>query len=223
MASADTDIPPVSGDHEEHPLVVQFAAWMTGSQEAGAAARRAAGPVVADLTARLAALVRFFMKHRGRHSDIDEALGRYDPTAVLDLDHPLLRGDERRLHVLQRELQRTCLTSTLLNVPAGPRAAFVLREILGLPFEQTAQIFTSAEAARTNYQRSLRELEAYLAPMCEHINPRNGCHCSRRLAGALERGFVRWTERSDLTDDSPLESQGHRNVRDLFASLPAPS
>lgn len=220
--STDPPPPPAVARAIDHPLAVRFAAWMAGSHAAGLAALEA---VVAapDVTAQLAAVVRVFdgRRRKGARSDLDDVL-RSDPTAVVDLDHPLIRGDVRRLYVLQHELQRACLTATLLNLPPSPRAAFILCEILGLSFEEAARVMGSDSAVRTAHTRALREIEGYLDPRCEHVNPKNFCHCSTRLGVALERGFVAWPTRDDLPSDGPVGA--HRgDARELFAALPPPA
>lgn len=241
-ASGSAATPHQAAANGEHPLVVLFAAWMAGSHRAGRAMLQSAGepsgvwgrrnhlgkgknPRVeptSPLTARLAVVVQWFMTPREKPIDLDEGLGRFDGTTQLGLEHPLIRGDVRRLYVLQRELQRKCLSVVLGNLPAGPRAAFVLRWILGLTDDQVAEVFGTVEAVKTNGGRALRELRESLTPICEHIDPGNGCRCRNRLAGAVERGFVTWPDRDDLDGDRPLIGQTHQDVEALYSKLPPP-
>ncbi|WP_434422183.1 hypothetical protein [Nannocystis pusilla] len=207
---------------DEHPDVVRFAVWMTGSREAGVAALREVQPSAQALCLRVAEVVRWFMARARRRLPVDlDAILRQE-TAILDLDHPEIRGDVRRLYVLQRELQRACLTTTLLNLPAGPRAAFVLQELLGWPAEQVDAVFDTPVAARTNYLRAVRALTNYLGVRCEHVEPGNSCRCERRLPAALENGFLSWPDREDLAADAPLEGTRPRTIETLFADVPAP-
>ncbi|MFZ6181202.1 RNA polymerase sigma factor [Nannocystis pusilla] len=241
-ASGSAATPHEAAADSEHPLVVLFAAWMAGSQQAGRAMLQSTAEPsgvwgrrdhlgkgknprlepTSPLTARLAVVVRWFMTPREKPIDLDEGLGRFDGTTQLGMEHPLIRGDVRRLHVLQRELQRKCLTVTLGNLAAGPRAAFVLRWILGLSDDQIAEVFGTVEAVKTNGGRALRDLRDSLTPICEHIDPGNGCRCRNRLAGAVERGFVTWPDRDDLDGDRPLLGQAHQDVESLYPKLPPP-
>lgn len=221
QAPLSTD-PPT--EFSDQPLTTTFATWLTGSKAAGLALCRDATATGDGVTAQLAAVLHVFSERRRKttaRGDLDGVL-RSDPTAVVDLHHPLIRGDVRRLHVLQRELQRACLTATLLTLPPAPRAAFILLEILGLAFDQAAEVVGSVEALRTAHGRALRELDAYLGPRCEHADPKNFCHCATRLGVALERGFIGWPDRDDLASEGPLLAQRGREVPDLFAHLPPP-
>lgn len=225
QAPTSTDLPgaPDAAPSPAPSVVARFAAWMTGSRAGGQAVLEAVSAEGGDESSRLASVLEVFVRRRRKgpgREDLDAVL-RSDPTAVVDLEHPLVRGDVRRLNVLQRELQRTCLTTTLLNLPAAPRAAFILLEILGLPRELVAEIMGSAEALKTAHLRALRELDAYLGPRCEHMDPENPCHCATRLGVALDRGFVGWPERDDLAS-TPLEVRRHADVRALFTALPLP-
>lgn len=205
------------------PVVARFAAWMAGSAEGGRAAlEEAAAPPGVDREALLAAVFRVFRDRKIKAEDLDDVL-RSDTTVAVELEHPLIRGDVRRLYVLQRELQRACLTATLGRLSAGRRAAFILTRILGFTHAAAAAILDSTEGGiQTAVGRAERELEMYLGPRCEHLDPRNFCRCAPRLGGAIHRGFVGWPERDDLASDGPLVSQGHRDVATLYASLPAP-
>ncbi|MCY1004474.1 hypothetical protein OV079_02590 [Nannocystis pusilla] len=206
-----------------HPLVVSFAAWMAGTAAGGREMIKdaAIGPDM-DLHAQLAVvakvLPRFTLK-----TNLDSLL-RNDPTGIDVESHPLIGGDKRRLHVLQRELQRACLTATLLNLPVARRATFILIEIFRLPEADVAKILDSTPGGtRTAIHRARRDLTYYLGPRCEHMNPMNPCHCETRLGPALDRGFITWPDRVDLNGDEPLVS---RRVCDdaelLYRKLPPP-
>lgn len=187
-----------------------------------AALEEAATPPGADRAALLAAVFRVLSDRKIEVEDLDDVL-RSDTTVAVELDHPLIGGDVRRLYVLQRELQRACLTTTLGRLSAGRRAAFILTRLLGFTDAAAAAILDSTEGGiQTAVGRAQRELEMYLGPRCEHLDPRNFCRCAPRLGGAIRRGFVGWPERDDLAGDGPLVSQGHRDAGSLYATLPAP-
>ena len=214
---------PIAPSHDSVPMM--FATWMTGSRAAAAAAIDAAGAEGLDLVPALAALYQYFDAHRQRadpgFGELDDLL-RSDSTTTVDLDHPLVRGQVRRLYVLQRELQRQCLSATLLALPVGRRAAFILIGILDVSLEHATAIMGSPHAASVALSRGERQLETYLESRCEHMDPDNLCHCSTRLGIALERHFVDWPEDNTLPG-APLVGQRRKMVRDLFATLPPPA
>jgi hypothetical protein len=176
-----------------------------------------------DLFARLRQVVRLFSaRHRVNGFNLDESLGRFDGTTKLGMGHPLIRGDVRRLYVLQHELRRKCLTTVLMNLPPAPRAAFILRVILGFSRDEVHAIFGTPNGANTAYTRALQDLGEYLDSVCEHVDPDNPCRCENRLASAVEHGFVTWPERDDLAGDTPVESQGRQEYDKIFSTLPPP-
>lgn len=206
------------------PLYV-FARWMLGSHEAafeamcmaiehapGEDPMRQLAILVAELTAveTLAKVDRF--------EELDEIL-RTDSTVPIDLEHPLVRGDVRRLEVLLLELQRTCLMTALRHLPAGRRAAFILLHVMGLSFELCVEVCkTNVSALRTLETRGRRGLEAYLTTRCEHLDPGNPCHCAARLGGALERGFITWPVHNDFVDAGSPDH--YSQVKVLYEKLP---
>jgi hypothetical protein len=207
---------------ETEPLYV-FARWMLGSHEAAfeavcAAVEHAPGDpaaqmriLVADLTAEKSAGV-------DRFEELDQIL-RTDSTVPLDLDHPLVRGDAQRLHVLMLELQRTCLMTALRGIPAARRAIFVLMHVMGISMDDCVAICESTVSAiRVLETRARKTLEGYLTTRCEHLDRGNACHCGARLGGALEREFVTWPEHGDYSEAG--EPGRHHRVTDLYANLP---
>jgi DNA-directed RNA polymerase specialized sigma24 family protein len=172
----------------------------------------------------LEALVRpFLVRHAAPRSDhfaeLDDIL-RTNSTIPIDLSHPLVRGDARRLGVLLSELQRNCLISTLQGITAERRAVFILRHVLGLSAETCAAVCgATAGAIIVAENRGRRDLEGYLGARCEHMDPGNACRCAARLGNALDRGLVRWPEHHEH-DATPLPAQTYRNVQDLYGSLP---
>ncbi|MCY0992231.1 hypothetical protein OV203_34155 [Nannocystis sp. ILAH1] len=176
-----------------------------------------------DLFGRLRQLIRLFSaRQRFDGFNLDESLGRFDGTTKLGMGHPLIRGDVRRLYVLQRELQRKCLTTVLMNLAPAPRAAFILREVLGFSRDETNSIFGTPTGGNVAYTRALQDLRAELESVCEHVDPLNACSCQNRLARAVEHGFVAWPDRDDLAGDTPLKSQGPQEPEKLYSTLPPP-
>lgn len=64
---------------------------------------------------------------------------RTNTTIPVDLGHPLVQGDARRLDVLLSELRRTCLITTLRSLAPERRASFILLHVLGLSVEYHAR------------------------------------------------------------------------------------
>lgn len=215
-------------DSAEHRTAQAFAAWMTGSTDRGAAeltaaALRAQAPGLAPL---LAAVVRAMEGRQRREraalgfAGMDDLL-RAHSTVAVDLEHPQVRGDVRRLHVLQAELQRECLSTTLRALPVVPRAAFILHEILGWSREQIEPVLGTACSVQTAHNRARDQLDNYLSPRCEHLDPKNACRCATRLGIALDRGFVTWPERH-VSEGPPSAGRRFSDVGALVASLPSP-
>lgn len=208
---------------QTEPLYV-FARWMLGSHAAAfeamcAAIEQAPGDSARQLSILVSTLTTA-KKSTGvdRFDELDHIL-RTDSTVPLDLDHPLVRGDPRRLTVLLLELQRTCLMATLRGLPPYRRAIFVLLNVMGFSFKACASICESNESAiRVVEVRARQTLEAYLTTRCEHQDRGNACHCAARLGGALERGFIAWPEHNDYADAHAPKT--HRRIQDLYCSLP---
>jgi DNA-directed RNA polymerase specialized sigma24 family protein len=202
-----------------------FVVYMLGSRDEAFAA-------VCDVIAQhpgaperwLEALVRPFLVRattpRVNHfRELDDIL-RTNSTIPIDLSHPLVRGDARRMGVLLSELQRSCLLTTLRGLTPERRAIFILRHVLGLSVETCATICGATASAITVADgRGRRDLEDYLGARCEHMDPGNACHCAARLGNALERGLVHWPEHHEH-DAAASSGQTYRKVQDLYASLP---
>jgi len=201
-----------------------FAVYMIGSRDEAFSA-------ICTVTAQhpgaperwLEALVRpFLVRHAAPRSDhfaeLDDIL-RTNSTIPIDLSHPLVRGDARRLGVLLSELQRSCLISTLQGITAERRAVFILRHVLGLGVDTCAAVCgATVGAINVAENRGRRDLEGYLGARCEHMDPGNACRCAARLGNALDRGLVRWPEHHE--HDAAPTGQSFSKVQHLYASLP---
>lgn len=130
------------------------------------------------------------------------------------------------------ELKQGCMTSVVNCLPPGERVAFVLTMIMGQGEEEAAQTLgITASAFKVRLSRARKKISDYLAPRCEHVDPRNPCHCPSRLGVALNRGFVGATPNAQITlrpafgrygstvdgEDAPL-----RDVMSIYQSLPEP-
>ncbi len=175
----------------------------------------------------LRALVAPFMLKKKTHrvdrfGELDEIL-RTHSTIPVDLSHPLVRGDIRRLNVLLAELQRTCLLTTLRGLTVERRVVFILRHVLGLAVEACADICgTTPNGIHVADVRGRQDLENYLSVRCEHLDPANTCHCVARLGNALHRGLVSWPETADLGTGLKLPTvrRSFSTVSELYTDLP---
>lgn len=201
-----------------------FAVFMLGDRDAAfeavcSATERAPSDSIRQLAQLVADLVAAEKPARVDHfGELDDVL-RLDTTVPVDLDHPLVQGDARRLAVLLAELQRTCLMATLRGIPAARRAVFILRHVLGLSLKTCVEILGTSEiAVRALESRARKAIEEYLFPRCEHLHRLNPCHCAGRLGGALEKRFITWP-RHDEFGDTP-SSGPYPGVEVLYAALP---
>ncbi|MBA3549631.1 MAG: hypothetical protein H0T76_24400 [Nannocystis sp.] len=141
-------------------------------------------------------------------------------TIPINPDHPLVRGELRRLRVLESELKRSCLWAVLRGLRPMPRAAFVLESMLGCSLERISAVCgTTVENAGNARRRARRALEDYLSARCEHLDPRNMCHCHSRLGVALEQGFIDWPEH-DEHDAASGDTRPGDDLLTLYAALP---
>lgn len=206
------------------PLYV-FAVFMLGSRDAAfSAVCDVIGKHPGDTAAWLPALVtRLVAAEKAARFDAFAELTdllRTNSTIPVDVTHPLVQGDARRLSVLLWELQRSCLIRTLRGVPPERRAVFVLLHVLGMSVETAAAACGSrASAARVADTRARQDLAGYLGPRCEHMDQDNPCHCAARLGNALEGGLVRWPNNDDY-GDRPFVPDVRRDVGNLYTFLP---
>jgi RNA polymerase sigma-70 factor (ECF subfamily) len=130
------------------------------------------------------------------------------------------------------ELKQGCMTSVVNCLSSGERVAFVLSVIMGLSDEEASKSLAITPSAFTvRLSRARKKVTDYLAPRCEHVDPRNPCHCPSRLGVALNKGFLppppnalvnlrqpygRFGSSVD-GEDAPL-----RDVLAIYQSLPEP-
>jgi DNA-directed RNA polymerase specialized sigma24 family protein len=150
-----------------------------------------------------------------------DATIRGDPTQSGVLDH---LTDPQRNRLLW-ELKQGCLTAVVNCLPPGERLALILCDLLGQGAEQVAATLRiSPSALRVRVSRARKKVSAYLAPRCEHVDPRNPCHCPSRLGVALTRGFIgdvrgrQVSLRARPFEDEPPQ----HDPLAIFRTLPAP-
>jgi RNA polymerase sigma-70 factor (ECF subfamily) len=166
------------------------------------------------------------------------------PEVTFDLLDEKLRSEPTRTDVVRSltrpqqnfylwELKQGCMTSVVNCLPPGERVAFVLNAVLGHTEDEGATILgISTSAFKVRLSRARKKVSDYLAPRCEHVDPRNPCRCPSRLGVALNRGFLsrnipgsqvnlrpefgRYGSSVD-GEDAPL-----RDVMAIYHSLPEP-
>jgi RNA polymerase sigma factor (sigma-70 family) len=166
------------------------------------------------------------------------------PDVTFDLLDETLRSEATRtgeVHSLsdpQRnfllwELKQGCMTSVANCLPPGERVAFVLSAVLGYSEEDASRVLgITTSAYKVRLSRARKKVSDYLAPRCEHVDPRNPCHCPSRLGVAMHRGFV--ATPSAVVSIRPRPEFGRygsnvegedaplRDVMAIYASLPEP-
>ena len=125
-----------------------------------------------------------------------------DPEVDFDLLDDTLRSDATRTtgvssltsperEFLLWELKQGCMTAVINCLSPGERVAFVLSNVLGKSDEEAARTLgIKVSAYKVRMSRASQKIGDYLAPRCEHVAPRNPCHCPSRIGIALNKGFI---------------------------------
>jgi DNA-directed RNA polymerase specialized sigma24 family protein len=145
---------------------------------------------------------------------------RGDPTQSGVIDH---LTDPQRNRLLW-ELKQGCLTAVVNCLPPGERIAFILSDLLAHSTEQiAAALQITPSAMRVRISRARKKVSAYLAPRCEHVDPRNPCHCPSRLGVALNRGFISDVRGKQVSlRTRPFDEPPQHDPLAIFHTLPAP-
>jgi DNA-directed RNA polymerase specialized sigma24 family protein len=149
-----------------------------------------------------------------------DALIRGDPTQSGIVDH---LTDPQRNRLLW-ELKQGCLTAVVNCLPPGERIAFILSDLLTHGTDQVAAALQiTPSAMRVRVSRARKKVTAYLAPRCEHVDPRNPCHCPSRLGVALSRGFISDVRGKQVSlRTRPFDEPPQHDPLAIFRTLPAP-
>lgn len=223
----DTSREDTTPDHGELEALHAFALWMheTRAQAVTAVVAALRAAPRGELDDWLAVMCRALPARprgqggvAGRLRALDDRL-RSERT-VPALDHPLVAGDDRRLRVLQREMQRACLVAVVQALRPGWGAVFVMHTVLGLTEPRIAAILgTTADAIVEMRRGAIRKLADYLDARCQHIDPRNMCSCASRVGVALQTRFIDWPDH-DAPSERPFDA-ARRQVAAVYAELPA--
>jgi RNA polymerase sigma-70 factor (ECF subfamily) len=125
------------------------------------------------------------------------------------------------------ELKQGCMTAVVNCLSPGERVAFVLSSLLGMGDEVAARALGIKESAfKVRLSRARKKVGDYLAPRCEHVDPRNPCHCPSRIGVALRKGFIAPPARSEVSlraQPPPFfEGQKMHDAVSIYRTLPEP-
>jgi RNA polymerase sigma-70 factor (ECF subfamily) len=168
------------------------------------------------------------------------------PEVSFDLLDETLRSEATRTDVVQSlsdpqrnfllwELKQGCMTSVANCLPPGERVAFILNSILNYTEDDAANVLgITTSAFKVRLSRARKKISDYLAPRCEHVDPRNPCRCPSRLGVALTRGFLKTPNAAVQIRASAAQPFGRygskvdgedaplRDVMAIYGSLPEP-
>lgn len=166
---------------------------------------------------------------------LEERLPR-QPEVNFDILDETLRSESTRTDVVRSlsdpqrdfllwELKQGCMTAVVNCLPPGERAAFVVCHVLKLPDDLAAKSLGITESAyKVRLSRARKKVGDYLAPRCEHIDPRNPCHCPSRIGIALQKGFIAPPQTSQVQlrkPERPFNQEiKSRDAINIFRTLP---
>src|SRR5262249_37299470 len=77
---------------------------------------------------------------------------------------------------------------------------------------------------KVRLSRARKKIGDYLAPRCEHIDPRNPCHCPSRIGIALAKGFIAPPQTAVVqlrAPQRPFDQEiKSRDATNIFRTLP---
>jgi RNA polymerase sigma factor (sigma-70 family) len=165
---------------------------------------------------------------------------RLPPTPEVDFDllDETLRSDATRTHEVSSlstperefllwELKQGCMTAVINCLSPGERVAFVMSTVMNKNDEESAKVLgIKVSAFKVRLSRARKKIGDYLAPRCEHIDPRNPCHCPSRIGIALAKGFIAPPQTSQIqlrTPQRPFDQEiKSRDATKIFQTLPEP-
>src|SRR5262245_60911436 len=161
-----------------------------------------------------------------------------NPEVDFDLLDDTLRSEATRTHevaslttpereFLLWELKQGCMTSVINCLSPGERVAFVMSSVLGKSDDDAAKALgIKVSAFKVRLSRARKKIGDYLAPRCEHVDPRNPCHCPSRIGVALAKGFIAPPQTSVVqlrTPQRPFDQEiKSRDAVNIFRTLPEP-
>jgi len=165
----------------------------------------------------------------------EERLPRQPEIAFDTLDETL-RNEATRTDVVRSlsdpqrdfllwELKQGCMTAVINCLSPGERVAFVMSSVMSKSDEEAAKALgIKVSAFKVRLSRARKKIGDYLAPRCEHIDPRNPCHCPSRIGIALSKGFIAPPQTSVVhlrTPQRPFDQEiKSRDATKIFQTLP---
>lgn len=159
-----------------------------------------------------------------------------NPEVDFDLLDETLRSEATRTHEVSSlsqperefllwELKQGCMTSVINCLSPGERVAFVMSAVMKKTDEQAAKALgIKVSAFKVRLSRARKKIGDYLAPRCEHIDPRNPCHCPSRIGIALQKGFIAPPQTSQVQlrkPERPFNQEiKSRDAINIFRTLP---
>jgi RNA polymerase sigma-70 factor (ECF subfamily) len=165
---------------------------------------------------------------------------RLPPTPEVDFDvlDETLRSEATRTHgvsslttpereYLLWELKQGCMTAVINCLSPGERVAFVMSSVMNKTDEEAAKALgIKVSAFKVRLSRARKKIGDYLAPRCEHVDPRNPCHCPSRIGIALAKGFIAPPQTSVVSlrvPQRPFDQEiKSRDATKIFQTLPEP-
>ncbi len=160
------------------------------------------------------------------------------PEVDFDVLDETLRSEATRTHevaslsapereFLLWELKQGCMTAVINCLSPGERVAFVLSSVMSKTDEEAAKALDiKVSAFKVRLSRARKKIGDYLAPRCEHIDPRNPCHCPSRIGIALSKGFIAPPQTPVVqlrTPNRPFAQEiKSRDATKIFQTLPPP-
>ncbi len=147
-------------------------------------------------------------------------------------DESIESSPEQRL--LIEELKIKCITGMLLCLDRRHRLVFIMSDIFGITHNEGKEILEVSDANyRKILSRSRRKIYSFLNQNCGLIDPENPCHCSKKLKGLIQAGFIDpdnmtfYREKVKSISDVVRLNRGvlenmctHQKARDLFQHHP---
>lgn len=159
-----------------------------------------------------------------------------NPEVDFDLLDETLRSEATRTHEVSSlsqperefllwELKQGCMTAVINCLSPGERVAFVMSSVMNKTDEQAAKALgIKVSAFKVRLSRARKKIGDYLAPRCEHVDPRNPCHCPSRIGIALQKGFIAPPQTAVVQLRSPQrpfdQEIKSRDATNIFRTLP---
>jgi RNA polymerase sigma-70 factor (ECF subfamily) len=159
-----------------------------------------------------------------------------NPEVDFDLLDETLRSEATRTHEVSSlsqpereyllwELKQGCMTSVINCLSPGERVAFVMSSVMGKSDEHAAKALgIKVSAFKVRLSRARKKIGDYLAPRCEHVDPRNPCRCPSRIGIALQKGFIAPPQTAQVqlrTPNRPFDQEvKSRDATNIFRTLP---